>query len=78
MRTMLLVTLMSIALGVANSSLAQDKCKACIDRETRECVRKVGSSPPPAAAGQPAPVQASGASYCPGEAQRNCSLMKEC
>jgi hypothetical protein len=75
-----LLVLMSIALGAGNASLAQNNCSACLTKETNDFIRRVGSSPPPAAqvGSHPAPVQASGASYCPGEAHRTCSLTKQC
>jgi hypothetical protein len=75
-----LLVLTSIALGAGNASLAQNNCSACLTKETNDCIRQVGSSPASAApvAGHPAPVQASGASYCPGEAHRTCSLTKQC
>ena len=76
---MALLVLVSIVLGGATASLAQDKCSSCLTRETNDCIKQVGSSPPPATTpNHPGPVQASGASYCPGEAQRRCGLRKEC
>jgi hypothetical protein len=61
-------------------SLAQDKCQACVNKETADCVRRVGSSSAPAApgAGKPAPVEASGASFRPQSARNTCKANGDC
>ncbi len=78
-----LLALMSIALGAGStSSWAQAKseanCTACFNQETSDCVRRVGSPPPAAVAGKPAPVEASGASYCPRSARSTCTAEGVC
>jgi hypothetical protein len=73
-----LLALMAIALA-GGPSLAQDKCQACVNKEAADCVRRVQSSPAPApVAGKPAPVEASGASYCPQSAQSSCKASGAC
>jgi len=73
-----LLVLMAIALS-GGPALAQDKCQACVSKETADCVRRVQSSPAPAAvAGKPAPVEASGASFCPQSAQASCKASGAC
>lgn len=74
-----LLGLMAIALA-GGPSLAQDKCQTCVNKETADCVRRVQSSPPPAApaAGKPAPVEASGASFCPQSARNSCKASGDC
>jgi hypothetical protein len=73
-----LLGLMAIALA-GGPSLAQDKCQACVNKETADCVRRVQSSPAPApAAGKPAPVEASGASFCPQSARNSCKASGDC
>ena len=70
------LTVLALAGG---PSLAQDKCTACVNKETADCVRWVGSSPAPApVAGKPAPVEASGASYCPQSARNSCKASGDC
>ena len=75
-----LLALLAIALGMGTSSWAQtQQCNACVQQETAECVRRVSSSPPPASTpGKPAPVEASGASYCPQSAQNSCKAKGVC
>ena len=65
-----LLGLMAIALA-GGPSLAQDKCQACVNKETADCVRRVQSSPAPLRRwrASPLPVEASGASYCPQSAR---------
>jgi hypothetical protein len=73
-----LLVLMVLALP-AGPSLAQEKCQACVNKETADCVRRVQSSPAPApAAGKPAPVEASGASFCPQSARNSCKASGDC
>jgi hypothetical protein len=71
-----LLGLMAIALA-GSPSLAQDKCQVCVNKETADCVRRVQSSPAPAA-GKPAPVEASGASFCPQSARSSCKASGDC
>ena len=73
-----LLALVTIALGAGASSWAQDKCTACLNQETSDCVRRVSSPPPAAVAGKPAPVEASGVSFCPESARASCKAKKDC
>jgi hypothetical protein len=72
-----LLAMVSIALGAGVSSWAQDKCTACLNQQTSECVRRVGT-PAPAEAGKPAPVEASGVSACPNSARASCKASGAC
>lgn len=74
-----LMALLAIALGGAAASWAQSpQCQACVNQETADCVKRVSSSAPAATAGKPAPVEASGASYCPQSAQTSCKAKGVC
>ena len=60
-------------------SLAQDKCQACVNKETSRLRPRVQSHRPPApVAGKPAPVEASGASFCPQSARNSCKASGDC
>jgi hypothetical protein len=69
-----------MAMALAPASWAQSpQCQACVQQETADCVRRVSSSSPPASTpGKPAPVEASGASYCPQSAQNSCKAKGVC
>jgi hypothetical protein len=73
-----LLALAAIAL-CGSPGVAQDKCQACVNKETADCVRRVTSSPPAQSTpGRPAPVEASGASFCPQSAQNSCKASGAC
>jgi hypothetical protein len=73
-----LLALVAVALGAGTASWAQDKCTACLNQETSDCIRQVSNPPPASAAGKPAPVEASGVSYCPQSARNTCKAKGVC